>query len=151
MIISFQVPYHAAVTAALRQRVTPKTHWQRVGANAVMTAWINVRVSSCPYPMAAALERFYIGDEVHYSSLLYYGPEPVHQNLPDWFHTYNGRQTIEAGNKKGKGGFRIKHMKMRSQPGMGIQEAFTLFAANFVRWSTVWLADCRPAPGQCCS
>lgn len=144
----YSKPYHVAVIAALRERVTPETSWQRVGANADMTAWTDVWVSHCPYPVKAALERFYIEGTWHYTSLLYYGPEPVHQDLPGWFRTYNGRQTIEAGIKEGKGVFQIKHMKMRSVAGMDIQEAFTLFAANFVRWAAVWLAESQPRPPQ---
>jgi len=142
----YSKPYHAAVTAALRERVTPESRWQRVGANAEMTAWTDAPVSHCPYPLTVALEHFYIDGTWHYSSLLYYGPEPVHQDLPGWFRTYNGRQTIEAGIKEGKGVFQIKHMKMRSVAGLDIQEAFTLFAANFVRWAAVWLAGSQPRP-----
>jgi hypothetical protein len=142
----YSKPYHAAVTAGLRQRVTPETCWERVGANAEMTAWASVQVSHCPYPVTAALERFRIDGKLHYSSLVYHGPEPVHQDLPGWFGTYNGRQTIEAGIKEGKGVFQIKHMKMRSMAGMDIQELFTLFAANFVRWAAVWLAGSQPKP-----
>ncbi len=32
-------------------------------------------------------------------------------------------------------------LKMRSQGGIALQEQFSLFAANFVRWATVWLRE----------
>jgi hypothetical protein len=139
-------PYHAAVTRALRQRMTPQTAWQRVGANAEMCAWTQLQISHCPYPMTLALERFHMDGRVRHTRMLYYGPEPVHQHLSRWFTAYNGRQDIEAAIKEGKGVFRIRRMKLRSPAGMAIQEAFTLFAANFVRWAAVWLAQSQPSP-----
>ena len=37
--------------------------------------------------------------------------------------------------------FKMHPLKMRSQGGIALQEQFTLFAANFVRWAAVWLRD----------
>ena len=59
--------------------------------------------------------------------------------LPAWFGFYNGRQTIEAGNKEEKGVFKMRNMKMRSSAGIILQEVFTRFAANFTRLAAVWL------------
>jgi hypothetical protein len=73
-----------------------------------------------------------------YSTLLYYGDRPPPQPLKDWFSGYNARQTIEAGIKEGKGVFRLRHPLVRSPFGMLIQEQFSLFAANFVRWAAQW-------------
>jgi hypothetical protein len=66
-----------------------------VGANAEMLAWPKKLLSPCPYPLDVALERFYTGSTLKHSTLLYYGADPVTQDLPQWFHHYNGRQTIE--------------------------------------------------------
>ena len=35
--------------------------------------------------------------------------------------------------------FQMHPLKMRSPGGIALQEQFTLFAANFVRWAAVWL------------
>ena len=35
-------------------------------------------------------------------------------DLDGWFHTYNGRQTIEAGIKEGKNVFQMHHFKVRT-------------------------------------
>jgi hypothetical protein len=59
--------------------------------------------------------------------------------LPAWFTAYNGRQTIEAGNKEEKTVFKLQRLFSRSAVGMEIQVAWTLFAANFVRWAEEWV------------
>ncbi len=61
------------------------------------------------------------------------------QDLPGWFERYNGRQTIEAGIKESKQVFSLHHLKVRSEPAISLQEAFVLFAANFIRWASHWL------------
>ena len=72
-----------------------------------------------------------------YTMLLCYGERPP-QVLKDWSRGYNARQTIEAGIKEGKGVFRLRHPLVRSPIGMLLQEQFSLFAANFVRWAAQW-------------
>lgn len=57
------------------------------------------------------------------------------EQLPGWFEQYNGRQTIEAGIKESKQVFYLHHLKVRSE------EAFILFAANFIRWAAHWLEN----------
>jgi len=56
-------------------------------------------------------------------------------DLPAWFHTYNARQTIEAGNKQEKTTFKVQHLMSRSPAGIQIRAMLTVFAANFVRWA----------------
>lgn len=63
------------------------------------------------------------------------------EDLPDWFKHYNGRQIIEAGIKETKQVFFLHHIKVRSEPAIFLQECFVLFAANFIRWATHWLAQ----------
>jgi hypothetical protein len=56
-----------------------------------------------------------------------------------WFHDYNGRQTIAAGNKEEKTTFKVQHLMSRSAAGIRIQAFLTVFAANFVRWADEWI------------
>jgi hypothetical protein len=61
----------------------------------------------------------------------------------DWFQSYNGRQTIEAGNKESKSGiFHVQHLMTRSACGIQLQVLFTGLAANVVRWAMPWLHTC---------
>jgi hypothetical protein len=132
-----------ALAQALRQRVTPDTVWTRVGDNAEMVGWSTYRLTTCPYPVAVALERFHTGTTVRYAALIRY-PIPAAATLTStdllvWFHAYNARQTIEAGNKQAKTVFHVQHLMSHSAAGMQIQVLLTLFAANLVPWADDWL------------
>ena len=85
------------------------------------------------------LSRFYTGKTLKLSALLHFGAQPVTEQLPKWFQQYSGRQTIEAGIKESKQVFSLHHLKVRSEPAIYLQEAFVLFAANFIRWASHWL------------
>jgi len=125
---------------ALQKRVSTETTWTRVGKNAEMFAWSTLKLEHCPYPLHMGLERFHTGDKkLKHSALAYYGNIPVTEDLPAWFGTYNGRQTIEAGIKETKQVFFLHRLKVRSEPAIYLQEAMTIFAANFIRWATVWI------------
>jgi hypothetical protein len=137
-------PYGTWLLNRLQDRLTPQTTWQRVGQNAEMVAWPAVQLADCPYPLDLALERFHTGTEVRMATLLHFGPHNVTADLAQWFHTYNARQTIEAGNKEGKQVFEIHHLKVRTPPALQLQEQCALFAANFVRFAAVWLAEQCP-------
>ena len=81
--------------------------------------------------------------------LLHFGTDAVTTDLPAWFAFYNGRQTIEAGIKEGKGVFQMHHLKVRTAPALWLQEQFAAFAANFVRWAAHWLStQCYQEPEQ---
>jgi hypothetical protein len=134
-------PYNHQVVRFLKSQLTAQPSWIRVGDNAEMVAWPNLKLKRCPYPMNVALERFYTGKTLKYSALLHFGLEPVTQNLPAWFKDYNGRQLIEAGIKEGKQVFYLHRLKVRSEPAIYLQEQFVIFAANFIRWATHWLAQ----------
>ena len=129
------------LTNFLKRQIDAPALYTRVGANAEMLAWPKRLLSPCPYPLDIALERFYTGPTLKHSTLLHYGTDPVTQDLPQWFHHYNGRQTIEAGIKEGKQVFYLHKIKVRSEPAIYLQECCVLFAANFIRWASHWLAE----------
>jgi hypothetical protein len=140
---------HKAVQA-LQKMLTPDMAWTKVGKNAEMVAWSDLKLDRCSYPLQVALERFHIGDnKIKHSALAYFGNALVTQDLPTWFTTYNGRQTIEAGIKETKQVFHLHRLKVRSEPAIFLQEVMTIFAANFIRWATVWIAhNTQPEPTQ---
>jgi hypothetical protein len=136
------------VVQALQKRVQPETIWTRVGKNAEMVAWPALKLDHCPYPLTVGLERFHTGDKkLKHSALAYFGNAPVTEDLPAWFGTYNHRQTIEAGIKETKQVFYLNRLKVRSEPAIYVQEAMTIFAANFIRWFAVWFKH-RAKPDQ---
>jgi len=137
--------YSSQVTRALRRRVTADAGWTRVGDNAEMAVWPNLKLEFCPYPLDVGLEHFYTGQNERFATLLHYGSSDATQDLATWFDFYNGRQTIEAGVKEGKGVFEMHHLKVRSAAGLAIQEEFAAVAANLVRWAAVWLQQ-QPSP-----
>jgi len=130
---------NAQVVAKFKAMVTPNTGWTRVGNNAEMTAWGEQHVSNCPYSLTVALERFHTPQGLKHSALILYRDDGQMLTLPAWFDFYNARQTIEAGIKETNVVFKMHPLKLRSEGGIALQEQFTLFAANFVRWAAVWL------------
>ncbi len=131
--------YSANVSVRLRTLLTPDTTWVQVGKNAEMIAREEEWIANCPYPLCVALERFHTPEGLKHSTLLAYRDDAQNLTLPAWFRFYNARQTIEAGIKESNVVFKMHPLKMRSQGGIALQEQFSLFAANFVRWSAVWL------------
>ena len=129
------------LTNLLKRQVSDPSAFTQVGANAEIAAWPQRSLTRCPYPVDVALERFTTGSKLKHSTLLHYGTDPVTQDLPAWFNHYNGRQTIEAGIKEGKQVFYLHKIKVRSEPAIYLQEACVIFAANFIRWASHWLAE----------
>ena len=138
--IIYTKAHNAQVTTKLKAMVKPDTRWTRVGKNAEMTAWGEQSISNCPYPLTVALERFHTPDGLKHSTLLAYRDDGQSLTLPAWFDFYNARQTIEAGIKETNVVFKMHPLKMRSRGGILLQEQFSLFAANFVRWAAEWLS-----------
>jgi hypothetical protein len=106
-----------------------------------MIAWTDYYLNTCPYPLIVGLERFHTPKGELYAVLLR-NQTTVPATCPDlvqWFHDYNGRQTIEAGNKEEKTTFKVQHLMTRSAAGIRIQALLTVFAANFVRWADEWI------------
>jgi len=132
--------HNPQVVTCLQGQVSPEMVWMRVGANAEMVAWADLALTRCPYPLDVGLERFYTGQTLKHSALLHFGQDPVTGNLSTWFKRYNGRQIIEAGIKESKRVFYLHRIKVRSEPAIYLQECFVIFAANFIRWATHWLA-----------
>jgi len=133
-------------TTSLRSRTTPETVLERVGANAELIAWDDYALHDCPYPLRVALERFQTGSTVKHATLLLYRDDGQVPGLAEWFGFYNGRQTIEAGNKESKTVFRVQHLMSRSRGGIALQVSFTTFASNFVRWVARWLRQRVESP-----
>ena len=139
--IIYTKAFNAHVAAKLRGQVQPGDRWTRVGKNADMVAWEEQYIHGCPYPLTLALERFHTPEKQKHSALIVYRDDGQQLTLPAWFNFYNGRQTIEAGIKETNVVFKMHPLKMRSQGGIALQEQFVLFAANFVRFATVWLRE----------
>ena len=137
-----------SVRDALSAAVTSETKWTRVGGNANMTGWRKTTVDGYfAYPLNVALLHYHTDDTVQRATLLHYGQTDVAADLPAWFHTYNGRQTIEAGIKEGKNVFQMHHLKVRSLEALRLQEHMACFAANFVRFAAWWLVQkAQPTP-----
>ena len=126
----------------LLDALTPETVWQPVGGNASLTAWANTTAGDYfTYPVDLALARYQLGETTRHAVLVHYGEDDVTVALVDWFHRYNGRQTIEAGIKEGKNVFQMHHLKVRSPQALLLQEHFACFAANFVRFAGLWLTE----------
>jgi hypothetical protein len=134
------------VVAAMRRKVDDTTSWAKVGKNAEMTTWEKLHITNCPYPLDVGLERFYTGDKLKHAVLLHYGADQVRADPAAWISFYNGRQTIEAGIKEGKSVLQMHHFKVRSAAGVRIQELFTAFAANFIRWAAESFRQGSTAP-----
>jgi hypothetical protein len=131
-----------AVRDALSAAVVPETEWTQVGSNATMTAWADTTVDGYfVYPLDVALLHYQTGDSIQRATLLHYGQTNVTEDCDVWFHTYNGRQTIEAGIKEGKNVFQMHHLKVRSLEALLLQEHMACFAANFVRFAGWWLVQ----------
>jgi prefoldin subunit 5 len=140
-------PYGNWLSGVLRERAENNDSWEQVGKNAEMVAWPQVQLDDCPYPLDLACQRFWTGKRHLYSVLLHFGDDDVVTHLPKCFHDYNARQTIEAGNKELRQVFEVHHLKVRSAPALQLQEHFALFAANFVRFASHWLAaQCPQIP-----
>jgi hypothetical protein len=140
-------PYSDWLTPRLKRWAHGRRDWTRVGKNAEMIAWKAAVLDDFPYRLDVALERFWVGDTQKLAALVHFGSDPVTTNLPEWFQRYNARQTIEAGIKEGKDVFEMHHLKVRSAPGLYLQEQLAVFAANFVRWAARWLvAQCPQLP-----
>ena len=129
-------------TRALRKQLPAGPNWSQVGKNAEMVMCGEYYLHACPYPLIVALERFKVGRAFHYATLLRYRDDGRSRSLREWFHHYNARQIIEAGNKEMKGTFFVQHLMSHTLPGIQIQVLFTGLAANAVLWCRPWLKDC---------
>jgi hypothetical protein len=140
-------PYCNWLSGVLSEMSDQRDGWQRVGDNAEMIARKDVSLEGFPYPLDIGYQRFWTGNRFRFTALLHFGDQRVTEDLLAWFQHYNARQLIEAGNKEAKQVFEIRHLKVRSRPALRLQEHFALFAANFVRFASKWLAEqCDQVP-----
>jgi hypothetical protein len=130
--------HNGQTTARLHRQVAPTTAWTRVGRNAEAVALSQQQIAECPYRLDALLVRYHLPTGLSYTTLFYYGDRPPPTDLKAWFGDYNARQTIEAGIKEGKSVFPMRRPWVRSPIGLQLQEHFSRFAANFVRWAAGW-------------
>lgn len=137
-------PFSTWLSGELRGWLGNNPPWQRVGNNAEMVAWPQRQVPDFPYLLDVGCERFWVGGDYHYSGLLHFGRDDVTSDLSGWFRFYNARQIIEAANKEGKQVFEVHHLKVRADVALRLQEYFALFAANFIRFASLWLAEQCP-------
>jgi hypothetical protein len=143
----YSKPSSTWLTGRLKNWTDEHTAWLPVGQNAEMVAWSAQPIPDFPYPLDVALERFHTGEKVRWGGLIHFGADPAASQPRAWFERYNQRQTIEAGNKEEKSVFELQHLKVRSRAGILLQEHFVAFAANFIRWATVWLTqECANTP-----
>jgi hypothetical protein len=132
---------NAQVAAGLLNTLEPEATWTQVGKNADMIACGEHPIANCPYSLTVAVERFHTPSGLKHSTLIAYRDDGQTLTLPAWFDFYNARQTIEAGIKETNVVFKMRPLKLRSPGGIALQEQFSLFAANFVRWAAKWLPE----------
>ena len=137
----YSKPHGNWLIARLKHWANEQSNWEHVGHNAAMMAWPAKDLPDFPYPLDLALERFQIGQQFQFGGLIHFGQDALAVQLTTWFERYNQRQTIEAGIKEEKQVFELHHLKVRSRSGILLQEQFVAFAANFVRWATLWLQE----------
>jgi hypothetical protein len=131
--------HNAQVALSLLPKLAPDATWTQVGQNADMIACGQQLIAHCPYPLTLALERFHTPTGLKHSTLIAYRDDGQSLTLPAWFDFYNARQLLEAAIKETNVVFKMHPLKMRSPGGIALQEQFSLFAANFVRWAAPWL------------
>lgn len=133
------------VREALSAAVMPETAWTQVGSHAYMTGWRKTTVDGYfTYPLDVALLQYRTEDKVQQSTLLHYGQADVVAGADGWFHTYNGRQTIEAGIKEGKNTFQMHHLKVRSLEALRLQEHMACLPPILSAWPLFgWLKRLR--------
>jgi len=136
--IVYTKAHNGQTTARLHRQGEPVIGWTRVGRNAEAVALPQQQIAECPYRLDALLVRYHLPTGLSYTTLLYYGDRPPPTDLKAWFGGYNARQTIEAGIKEGKRVFPMRRPWVRSPIGLQLQEHFSRFAANFVRWAARW-------------
>ena len=129
----------AKLSAALRTRCGSETLWTRVGDNAEMLDWNDYYLKACVYPLRVGLERFRLGAQTKYSTLILYRDTPEQPTRERWFHHYNSRQLIEAGNKQMKTVHHVQHLMSRAQYGIQIQVLLTGLVCNLTQFIQPWL------------
>jgi hypothetical protein len=112
-------------------------HWEKISKNGFIAECSQQRIGQNPYPMRLFACRRWQGAETpEYWSCLVVNPE---LEATEWSARrvgvfYNGRQSIEAGIKEGKGILSSRHLPTRNQPGIALYQELVLLAQNLLRW-----------------
>ncbi len=109
-----------------------------VGGNADAVQLPSQQLSDGLYAVEVLLVRCQVPAGERWTALLYYDERPPPECLGLWFRLYNGRQIMEAGINEQKGVFTMRRPLVRSRIGLQLQEQFSVFAANVVRWAAQW-------------
>lgn len=125
-------------TRRLQRGIGAEAAWVEVGANAEALSLGRQQLGKGPLSAWLLQVRYHLPEGLRWTTLVIVGDEEP-PGEKEWFARYNGRQTIEAGIKENKGVFTMRRPLVRSPIGMQLQEAFALFAANFVRWAAAWV------------
>jgi hypothetical protein len=128
-------------TTRLRRKVSLDAVWSVVGGNADAVGLGPQHLTDCPYEVDVLLVRYQVPAGERWTALLYYAEVPPPVCLAVWFQMYNARQIMEAGIKEQKGVFTMRRPLVRSRIGLQVQEQFSVFAANFVRWAAQWARE----------
>jgi len=128
-------------TTRFRRKVRLDAVWSVVGGNADAVRLPAQQLNDCPYAVEVLLVRYRVPAGERWTALLYYDETPPPGRLDLWFHLYNGRQIMEAGIKEQKSVFTMRRPLVRSRFGLQLQEQFSVFAANFVRWAAQWVRE----------
>ena len=128
-------------TTRLRRKVRLDAVWSVVGGNADAVRLGPQQLNDCPYAVEVLLVRYQVPVGERWTALLYYDETPPPECLGLWFRLYNGRQIMEAGIKEQKEVFTMRRPLVRSRFGLQVQEEFSVFAANFVRWAAQWARE----------
>ena len=128
-------------TTRLRRKVRGDAVWTVVGGNADAVRLPPQHLTDCPYAVEVLLVRYQVPAGQRWTALLYYDETPPPDCLSLWFDLYNARQIMEAGIKEQKGVFTLRRPLVRSRIGLQLQEQFSVFAANFVRWAAQWARE----------
>jgi hypothetical protein len=109
-----------------------------VALNSVSTGWLfpNETLPGLPMPVDVLLIEQTATPLPKSSVILAYLPFPL--AAQDLFTFYNARNTVEASIKEGKSVFSLRPFKVRSEYGIKLQQLFTQFAQNFIRWFHRW-------------
>jgi uncharacterized coiled-coil protein SlyX len=130
--------YSGHTTTRLQRSIPASASWTAVGANAEAVALGPQRIGAGRYVVEALQVRYHLPEGWRWTTLVWYDEAPA-PAAAVWFQQYNGRQTVEAGIKENKAVFTLRRPLVRSLVGMQLQEAFGVFAANFVRWAAAWV------------
>jgi hypothetical protein len=128
-------------TTRLRRTVRLNAVWTVVGGNADAVHLPAQHLNDCPYAVEVLLVRYQLPAGQRWTALLYYDETPPPTCLSLWFDLYNARQIMEAGIKEQKAVFTMRRPLVRSRVGLQLQELFSVFAANFVRWAAQWARE----------